>query len=66
MSYQAVVNLIGTTRTKTGLRVKARLDPKVYETGVQITDEETECINLQSHKTHPKWNYTISPSDQTQ
>jgi hypothetical protein len=66
VSYQAVVKLIGTTRTKTGLRVKARLDPKVYDTGVQITDEEMQCINLKPHKTHPKWNYTISPGDRTQ
>jgi len=65
VSYQAVVKLIGSTPTKTGLRIKARLDPKVYETGVRITDEEMDCINLQSHKTHPKWNYTISPGDHT-
>ena len=65
VSYQAVVNLIGTTRTKTGLRVKARLDRKAYETGVQITDQQMECINLQSHKMHPQWNYTISSRDRT-
>jgi hypothetical protein len=61
VSYEAVVGLIGSTRTKTGLRVKARLDPRVYATGVLITDEQMECVNLQSHKTHPKWNYTIAP-----
>src|SRR5574341_301886 len=61
VSYETVVNLIGATRTKTGLRVKATLDPRVYEAGVRISDEEMERINLRLHRVHPKWNYTISP-----
>jgi hypothetical protein len=28
VSYETVVNLIGTTKTRTGLQVKARLDTK--------------------------------------
>jgi hypothetical protein len=59
-SYETVVNLIGGTRTKTGLRIKARLDQREYEKGVPISDEQMESICLQSHKLHPKWNYTIS------
>lgn len=62
VSYQTVVNLIGSTRTKTGLKVKARLDRKVYRTGQKITDEQMEAVHLQPHRTHPKWNYTISPA----
>jgi len=61
ISYETVVNLIGTTRTKTGLRVKATLDPKVYEAGIKISNEAMKGINLRLHRTHPKWNYTISP-----
>ncbi len=61
VSYETVVNLIGATRTRTGLRVKATLDPRVYEAGVKISDEEMERINLRLHRVHPKWNYTISP-----
>jgi len=61
VSYETVVNLIGATRTKTGLRVKAALDPRVYEAGIKISDEEMERINLRLHRVHPKWNYTISP-----
>jgi hypothetical protein len=59
MSYQTVVNLIGGTRTKTGLRIKARLDPNTYKKGVKITDEEMSQINIQLHAAHPQWNYTI-------
>jgi hypothetical protein len=62
VSYETVINLIGATRTTTGLRVKARLDTRFYEAGVKITDEEMEQINLRAHRTNPEWNYTISPS----
>jgi hypothetical protein len=33
MSYETVLNLIGGTITKTGLKVKAILDTNYYETG---------------------------------
>jgi hypothetical protein len=62
VSYETVINLIGATRTTTGLRVKAKLDTRFYEAGVKITDEEMEQINLRAHRTNPEWNYTISPS----
>ena len=61
VSYETVVNLIGATRTKAGLRVKAALDSKVYEAGVKIPDEEMKRLNLRLHRTRPDWNYTISP-----
>ena len=58
---ETVINLIGATRTATGLQVKAKLDTRYYEAGVKITDQEMETINLQTHRTNPEWNYTISP-----
>jgi len=61
VSYETVVNLIGATRTKTGLRVKAKLDTSTYEAGVKIPDEAMERLNIQLHQVNPKWNYTISP-----
>lgn len=61
VSYETVVNLIGATRTTTGLRVKAKLEQTLYDAGVQITDEEMEQLNLRPHNTNPTWNYTISP-----
>jgi hypothetical protein len=61
VSYETVVKLIGATRTKTGLRIKAALDTRQYEAGVTIPDKEMERINLQPHSTNPSWNYTISP-----
>ena len=61
MSYETVVNLIGGTTTKTGLKVKAVLDTNYYETGVEVTPSEMEQIQLRPHKKFPDWNYTISP-----
>lgn len=61
VSYEAILNLIGSTKTKTGLRIRAQLDPSEYETGVEISDEQMGEINLKPHKLHPKWNYTIAP-----
>jgi hypothetical protein len=63
VSYETVINLIGATRTATGLRVKAKLDTRLYEAGVKITDEEMKQLHLRTHRTNPEWNYTISPRD---
>ena len=60
VSYETVVNLIGATRTRTGLRVRAKLDAKFYEAGVKITEEEMAGLNLRRHATNPIWNYTIT------
>src|SRR6059036_3631668 len=62
VSYETVVNLIGGTRTRSGLKVKALLDTAYYETGVEIPESEMEQIQLRRHKKFPDWNYTISPN----
>lgn len=61
VSYEAVLKLIGSTRTSGGLRVRARLDRRAYETGVTISEREMQTINLKRHETLPDWNYTIRP-----
>src|SRR5712691_5603303 len=61
VSYETVVNLIGATRTQTGLRVRAELDAKQYEAGVKIPDEEMERINLRPHSVNLFWIYPSSP-----
>ena len=61
VNYETVVNLIGATRTRTGLRVKALLDSRTYDTGVKITDDAMRDVRLRRHKLHPDWNYTLDP-----
>jgi len=63
ISYEAVVNLIGSTRTRSGLEVKALLDTGTYETGRKVSTQEMEQLNLQGHSFHPDWNYTLSPQE---
>lgn len=58
--YETVVNLIGGTSTKSGLRIKARLDTKEYEKGEEFTDKQMATIDIKRHRTHPNWNYTIA------
>jgi transposase len=60
VNYETVVNLIGATRTRTGLRVKAVLDTKTYHKGVKAEDEAMREVRLRRHKLHPRWNYTIN------
>ena len=61
INFETVVNLIGGTRTRTGLKIKAVLDTNEYETGVEISREEIDQIRLKRHKVHPDWNYTLLP-----
>jgi Rhodopirellula transposase DDE domain len=61
ISRAVVVNLIGNTKTKTGLRINAELDTNTYKTGLKVTDEELATINLKRCDFHGDWNYTISP-----
>jgi hypothetical protein len=61
VSHQAIVNLIASTTTRTGLTVKAALDINHYETQIKITDEELAQLNLKRHEFHGDWNYTLSP-----
>ena len=61
INYETIINLIGGTKTRTGLKVKAVLDTNEYETGIKVSDEQLEEVQLRRHKVHPAWNYTISP-----
>jgi hypothetical protein len=61
ISHEVVVKLIGATMTKKGLKVKAKLDQRKYPLKVKISDKEMESLNIEPHKFHGEWNYTIKP-----
>ena len=63
LNFETVINLIGGTRTRSGLKVKAILDTHQYETGVETSDDEIDKLRLKRHKIHPNWNYTLLPRD---
>jgi hypothetical protein len=60
-SLATIVNLIASTRTKSGLRIRSEIDHKTYPQGVSITDKQMAQVRLRPHKFHGAWNYTIGP-----
>jgi hypothetical protein len=64
-SHEVIVEVIASTRTETGLYVRAELDTNAYPTGVKVTDAELEAVNLRPAKFHGEWNYTIRPTRNT-
>ncbi len=61
VSLAVIVNLIGATRTATGLRVRCELDRGAYPKGQDVTDAQMATLNLVPHRFHGDWNYTIHP-----
>jgi hypothetical protein len=60
-SRQAVVELIGATTTKVGLRVESALDERTYLKGRKVSKAEMASLHLTGDPFHPEWNYTIKP-----
>ena len=57
----AVVELIGATTTKTGLKIECALDERTYEKGIKVNDAEMSCLDIRGDTFHPEWNYAIKP-----
>ena len=64
VSHEVLLNLIANTRTKSGLTVKAELDPGNYPKGIKISDEELAALHLVRHSFHGEWNYSLHPRDE--
>lgn len=60
-SHEVIVNLIGATTTKHGLKVHAERDAGSYPKGIYVTDAEMAALALKPHDFHGEWNYTIAP-----
>ena len=58
-NYEMILNLIEGTKTNKGLKIKAKMDKKIYELGKKISEKEMEKINIEHHKINSQWNYTI-------
>ena len=61
VSHEIVVKLIGATMTKSGLKVRAKLDKRKYPLKVKVSDEDMKSLNIEPHPFHGEWNYTIKP-----
>lgn len=60
-TLEIVVNLIASTTTSKGLKVKCGIDSNNYETGEKVTDKELETVRLCRDEFHGEWNYIILP-----
>ena len=58
-----IISLIESTTTESGLKVKCGLDKNLYETGIKVSEDELERINIVRNDFHGEWNYCISPSE---
>jgi transposase len=61
VSHEVIVELIGATTTRTGLKVRAELDQGVYPLGVKVSDAGLAAVPLTQHDWHGEWNYSIAP-----
>ena len=61
ISRQVVVNLIGNTTTKAGLKIKAALDENNYASGIKVSDEEVATLAIERDEFHGEWNYKFIP-----
>lgn len=60
-TFETVLKYARTTKTTTGLKVRARLVTKTYKTGRTVPKEDFKKINIRHHDVLPDWNYTIVP-----
>ena len=60
-SHEAVVNLIASTTTKTGLKVRSALDQNHYPAGLTVTDAAMDTLYIRTELFHGEWNYSLLP-----
>lgn len=52
---------VASTTTSRGLRVMREVDPRSYEAGIKVTDEEMDALDISREEFHGEWNYVIRP-----
>ena len=61
LTHAAIVSLIASTTTTTGLRVRCEVDRRRYRSGIEVTDQQLARVRLEPDPFHGDWNYTIRP-----
>ena len=57
----AVVEPVGATTTKAGIKGDCALDTRTYQKGIKVSDAEMETLNIKGDDVHPERNYPIRP-----
>jgi len=60
-NFETVVELIGATKTRAGLRVRARLDKRKYALGVEVSQNVMDNLKIVHSDFHGEWNYRLCP-----
>jgi hypothetical protein len=60
-SHEVIVNLIGSTATRTGLTVHAEANTNNYPRGIKVTKQDMDALGpqLKPDAFHGDWNYTL-------
>lgn len=61
ISHEVIVNLIASTKTRSGLAVRSEIDHAQYPKGLSVSDAEWESIEIERNDFHGDWNYCIRP-----
>jgi len=61
VSYLAIIQMIASTTTDTGLTVACQLDDTVYGKGIKVSNAEMASLNVTPASFHGEWNYAIAP-----
>ena len=62
VDIQTAVDLIGSTKTTTGLEVICVRDDNEYRLAKKVSDEDFESIAINKIKPFELWNYRIIPN----
>ena len=62
VSHQVIVQLIASTKTKTGLNIGCDIDWSRYPKGLKIPKAALKKLNITYDQFHPDWNYTLHPA----
>jgi Rhodopirellula transposase DDE domain len=61
ISHEVIVNLIASTKTRSGLTVRSEIDNAQYPKGIAVSDADLAAIKLERNEFHGEWNYCIHP-----
>ncbi len=59
ISHEVIVNLIASTRTRSGLAVRSEIDNAQYPKGLSVSDADLAAIKIKRDEFHGEWNYCI-------
>lgn len=61
VSIETIINLIGATTTRSGLKINTAVDTNEYAKGIKVTNAEIEALAIEKDAFHGEWNYTLRP-----